>query len=102
MATLASILGPAQERGTKIAALAALTSSAEQAVGGGKFVVVGDTAFTIRFGRAGMAAADATDLLIPANQLVTFDLLTQFTSFRAFNTASAATANIYWLRLSQF
>lgn len=98
MARFAQILTPAGDAVLKVAGLATVTSSAEQAIGAHRiFSVVADQDITIRFGRTGVAAADATFYYIPAKQQTTFDMGTN-TVVRVFNLAASA-ANIWFMRL---
>lgn len=69
------------------ATLGATSSSAEIVLGKNCiFVIVCSAACQIKFGNTGMAAAAATDLLIPASVPMTFDTSDQFTSVRIFST----------------
>lgn len=69
------------------ATLGATSSSAEIVLGKNCiFLVVCAAACQIKFGNSGMAAASATDQLIPSNYPMTFDTGDQFTSIRIFST----------------
>jgi hypothetical protein len=104
MAVFNAILVPGKERGTKIAALAAITSSAEVLLGPNVIFAINATKdITIAFGATGMGAALATDgFRIPANSTFTFDMGRSLTAFRVFNLDGAATADVYYMPLSKF
>ena len=103
MATLDAILVPAKERGTKVAALAAVTSTAEILIGHNVLLAVNaDQDITVRFGPTGMAAADTTDFRIPQNVTIVFDMGRGVDYIRLFNNAAATAANIWYLPLSKF
>ena len=102
MALMDAILAPGKERGTKIAALGIGASSTEQSLGKHAiFSINSDVDITIRFGIAGMSAADTTDFRIPANTSPVWYLGDAFTHIRVFNQ-DAGTANVYFLTLSRF
>lgn len=60
------------------------------------FLIVCDAALNLKFGVAGMSAAAATDMLIPANFPMTFDTSDLWSSVRVFGTGNA-----YILKLSK-
>ena len=101
MATFDAILIPATARGTQIATLASVASTAAQAVNNyGIFAINATGDCTIRFGLNTTVAADATDFRIPANTTVIFDMGREFTHFRIFNP-TAGNIDVSWLRLSK-
>jgi hypothetical protein len=103
MAVQSAILVPAGDAVQKVSALAATTSSAALVLGTNRiFAINADQDITIRFGNAGLAAADATFYRIPANQQTTLDLSDQFTQIRVFNLSSSTAANVWVLPLSRF
>ena len=104
MATFDAILIPAETTGTKIAGLAATTSSAEQALGFNEiFAINADQDITIRFGPPSFSAsAAATDFRIPQNSTMVFDVGRQYTSFKVFNLSGSTAANVYYMKLVKF
>lgn len=91
MATFDAVFVPAKQRGTKIAALGATTSSTEQAICRNCIVAITATgAYHIRWGQTGMSAADATDFLVPEGVVFQWDASREWTFFRVFNPAGAA------------
>jgi hypothetical protein len=99
MAKLDAILIPGQGSQTR-AQVNATTSTAEIEMGRDTILsVVGTKAFTIAFGKTGMAAASATNgWYVPANQSFTFDMGKAHTHFRLFNTDGSA-GDFYYGRL---
>ncbi len=103
MATIDAILVPATNRGTKVAALAASTSTAETLIGHNVLLAVNaDQDITIRFGPTGMGAADDADFRIPQNSCMVFDMGRDKDYIRFFNNSSTTAANIWYLPLSKF
>lgn len=101
MAVLSSILVPANETAIKVAAIATVTSSAEIVIGANRIFAINATGdITIKFGNAGLTAADATNYRIPANQQTTFDTGQAAPSIRVFNLAGTAT-DVYIQLLSR-
>ena len=91
MASLDAVFVPANQRGTKIAALGAATSSAEQAVCRNCIVAITATgAYHIRWGQTGMSAATADDFYVPSGVVFQWDASREWTFFRVFNPAGAA------------
>ena len=91
MASLDAVFVPAQQRGVKLAALAATTSSAERAVCRNCIVAISATGdYTIRWGQTGMSAADADDFLVPSGVIFLWDASREWTHFRVFNPAASA------------
>ena len=101
MAQFDALLVPGAARGTRLQPLT-LASTVEQLVGKNiKFWYCADQDTHIRLGVTGMDPADATDMLIPSKTPIMFDLGNDFTAFRVFNP-SASTANVHYIRMSQF
>ena len=91
MATFDAILSPAGGKVTKIAALAATTSSTEQAIGANQiFTVVATDDCHLKFGVAGMAAAANTDAYIAQKSKEMYDMGREFTHIRIYNPTVAA------------
>ena len=88
-------------RATKVSPLT-LASTAEQLVGKNfKFWYCADQDTHIRFGDTGMAAADDNDMYIPSKTPIMLDTGFDASAFRVYNP-SGSTANIYYVRMSQF
>lgn len=95
MAIQTHILVPGSASPTKTNVAGA--SSAEVVLGNRCiFLIVCDAALNLKFGVAGMGAAAATDMLIPANFPMTFDTSDLWSSVRIFGTGNA-----YILKLSK-
>lgn len=95
MAIQTHILVPGSASPSKTNVSAA--SSAEVVLGNRCiFLIVCDAALNLKFGNAGMSAAAATDMLIPANFPMTFDTSDLWSSVRIFGTGNA-----YILKLSK-
>lgn len=102
MAVLNFTAVPGQVPGTMISALAASTSTAEQAFGKNTiFTINSDKDVTIKFGKPGLSDASASDYRIPANVPLVWDVGNSYTSFKLFNL-SVNPANIYIMILSKF
>lgn len=102
MAVQDAIFAPGKERGNKIAALAATTSSTEQSLGSDViFAINSPVDIHIRFGVTGMGAATVADFRIPAEATLTFQTGQAFTHIRVFNSDASAT-DVYILPLSKF
>lgn len=96
------VMIPAQKDAVFIDNLAASTSSTEQAFAPNEMIAINATKdITIKFGAAGLGAADANDFRIPVNQTQVFDLGRQWTSIRVFNLDGAATADVHILVLAK-
>jgi len=97
------ILKPAAAPAIKIAALAAVTSSAEQSLGSNRIFAINATQdITIKFGVTGMGAATAADFRVPASQTQVYDTGFEFTHIRVFNLHASSTADVYIQFLSKF
>ncbi len=98
MAVLSAIFAFSAEKPQKVTALAAATSSAEIVIGKDRKIAIVCTAngaqvaqsFTIAFGTAGMAAADATNMAIPLNTIAVFTMGNAADRIRVFNLGAAA------------
>lgn len=102
MALFDSLLVIGEARGTRVQS-AAITSTAEILLGKNiKFWFCADQDTHLRFGATGLGAADATDMYVPVKTPVMLDTGNDFTAFRAFNASTTTTANIHYIRMSQF
>jgi len=82
----------------------AAASSAELAVNTAEsWVFIADLPVHVRFGATGLGAADATDLLMPANTHVVWNLgiLQDITHVRVFNPDVATTVNFFRFPLAR-
>lgn len=103
MAVFDSILVPATNRGTKVASLAAVTSTAQIEIGHNVLLALNaDQDITIRWGPTGMGAADDTDFRIPSGTTMVFDMGRDKDYIRLFNRSTTTAANIWYLALSKF
>ena len=101
MALFDALLVPGAARATKVSPLSTV-STAEQLVGKNfKFWICADQDIHIRFGDTGMSAADVADQYVPSKTPIMVDLGNDYTAFRCYNP-SGSTANIYYIRMSQF
>ena len=97
------IFHPGDYRATRTQ-VGALGSSAELSLTGSEsWVFIADLPVHVRFGRTSMAAADATDLLLPANNYVVWNLgiLQDITHIRVFNPDGATTVNFFRFPLAR-
>ena len=102
MAMYDSLLIPATLRGTRVQVNAA-TSSAEILLGANtKFWYCSDQDTHLRFGLTGLGDADATDMYVPAKTPIMLDFGLDLTAFKVYNASAASTANVHYIRMSQF
>lgn len=103
MAVFDAILSPANRRAVKTTVTAA-AASAEIAFGENEiFAIVGDGAFTLRFGLPGaVGTPDATDWYVPAGATETFDIGRSWTSFKIYNPSATQSVDVWYMILSKF
>lgn len=95
MAVMAGIFAPAGNDATGTVANGA--SSAEITINAYQlFAFTASDDISIKFGNAGMAAADATSFRIPGGTVAIYQVPKQFTRFRLFN-GTAATIT-WWIQ----
>jgi hypothetical protein len=110
MATFSAVFAPSTANSTvKVSALAGATSSAEIDFNkDAKIVIIASPnavsstlpGVFVKFGQAGMSAADATGFFIPINTYVSFDLSNAWTAVRFFNQDPSVAVNIYIMQLA--
>jgi hypothetical protein len=105
LATFAAFMAPGEgaggSDGTITTAVSANASTAEIVIGFRYiFSIICDSDMHVKWGVSGMAAATASNFLIPAKMLVTMDMGESFDRVRVF-TATGATGNIYILPLTR-
>lgn len=101
MATFQAIFVPATPTPTKSAGLGGTTSTAEIVFNNNAIIAVQATGnCQIRFGNAGMAAADNTAWFIPSGATQEFDLGSAYDRVRIFNPGASA-IDVYIMQLSR-
>lgn len=101
MATFQAVFVPAAANPTKVAALGATTSTAELVFNNNAIIAVQATGnCQIRFGNAGMAAADNTAWFVASGSIQEFDLGNAYDRIRIFNP-TAGNIDVYVMQLSR-
>lgn len=102
MATYSAVLPPAAAKPTKIAALAATTSSSELPFPKNRIIAIQATGdVQVVFGVSGsVATADATGWYIPQGRVDTFDMSDQWTAIKIYNPGASA-VDVYILELGR-